>query len=556
MIIWIQIALFAIVVILTFLMEGYFQIQTRHDKEISENIRLQDEVRKLEDRLDGDAVLVREMMYTVTGKKNLWSSDRDKQYFAKKEIQKNMSGKRVIYEDMELLFVARKDDFFLRVNNPSVIGRASINYRDYMVEHMEEMGSISQGRQWLIRNINGNNYCFLIGCYIAEDIYVGVGIQCSDLFEDIRLPFLESGGSVRISDIQGNYDLSGNGQMKSMSTIHVEGTSQETGLSVEGDMRDNSMEYIYNTTTAGILLLGILCIVSVTVQNMLLRKVIVAPVTELADKVKNITVDDNKMFEITLKSGCETQEIDILKKALNYLLKEVIAAKLQLYEKKMREQERELRMLRAQLRPHFYLNSIMTVNSMTYQNRNEDIREYLARFSDYMRYMMKIHTDMIPLKQELTHIRNYVDMQEIKFPSSVLAVIDCPKELENVAVPHLLLYTVIENSFKYAMNLQDTLLLFITCETFQNDNFDGYRVTVEDNGPGFTEEKLFMYNREQIVEERKEESHIGLSNVKRSLFLQYQRSDLLKLTNVSPHGAKIEIYIPKEKKNGIESNDC
>ena len=316
------------------------------------------------------------------------------------------------------------------------------------------------------------------------------------------------------------------------------------------------MEYIYNTTTAGILLLGILCIVSVTVQNMLLRKVIVAPVTELADKVKNITVDDNKMFEITLKSGCETQEIDILKKALNYLLKEVIAAKLQLYEKNMREQERELRMLRAQLRPHFYLNSIMTVNSMTYQNRNEDIREYLARFSDYMRYMMKIHTDMIPLKQELTHIRNYVDMQEIKFPSSVLAVIDCPKELENVAVPHLLLYTVIENSFKYAMNLQDTLLLFITCETFQNDNFDGYRVTVEDNGPGFTEEKLFMYNREQIVEERKEESHIGLSNVKRSLFLQYQRSDLLKLTNVSPHGAKIDIYIPKEKKNGIESNNC
>lgn len=556
MIIWIQIALFATVVILTFLIGGYFQIQTRHDKEISENIRLQDEVRKLGDRLDGDAVLVREMMYTVTNKKNLWSSDRDKQYFAKNEIQKNMSDKRVIYEDMELLFVARKDDFFLRVKNPSVIGGASINYCDYMVEHMEEMGSISQGRQWLIRNINGNNYCFLIGCYIAEDIYVGVGIQCSDLFEDIRLPFLESGGSVRISDIQGNYDLSGNGQMKSMSTIHVEGTSQETGLSVEGDMRDNSMEYIYNTTTAGILLLGILCIVSVTVQNMFLRKVIVAPVTELADKVKNITVDDNKMFEITLKSGCVTQEIDILKNALNYLLKEVIAAKLQLYEKKMREQERELRMLRAQLRPHFYLNSIMTVNSMTYQNRNEDIREYLACFSDYMRYMMKIHTDMIPLKQELTHIRNYVDMQEIKFPSSVLAVIDCPKELENVAVPHLLLYTVIENSFKYAMNLQDTLLLFITCETFQNDNFDGYRVTVEDNGPGFTEEKLFMYNREQIVEERKEESHIGLSNVKRSLFLQYQRSDLLKLTNVSPHGAKIEIYIPKEKKNGIESNNC
>ena len=127
MIIWIQIALFATVVILTFLIGGYFEIQTRHDKEISENIRLQDEVRKLEDRLDGDAVLVREMMYTVTGKKNLWSSDRDKQYFAKNEIQKNMSGKRVIYEDMELLFVARKDDFFLRVNNPSVIGRSRLS---------------------------------------------------------------------------------------------------------------------------------------------------------------------------------------------------------------------------------------------------------------------------------------------------------------------------------------------------------------------------------------------------------------------------------------------
>lgn len=72
--------------------------------------------------------------------------------------------------------------------------------------------------------------------------------------------------------------------------------------------------------------------------------------------------------------------------------------------KRCGSRKEKLRMLRAQLRPHFYLNSIITVNSMTYQNRNEDIREYLACFSDYMRYMMKIHTDMIPLKQELKHI--------------------------------------------------------------------------------------------------------------------------------------------------------
>ena len=212
----------------------------------------------------------------------------------------------------------------------------------------------------------------------------------------------------------------------------------------------------------------------------------------------------------------------------------------------------ELRQLRAQLRPHFYLNAIMTINSMTYQDRNADIREFLSCLSDHMRYMFRITTGMVRLEDELKHVENYVDMQEIKFPSSVLLMTECPPELSRMEIPHLILYTVVENALKHAMDLSERLVLLIHCELLETEEFVGYRVVIEDNGPGFSQETIQLYNGEAILQDDGGR-HIGLSNVKRSLQLQYKRKDLLILSNTAPKGARIEIRIPQERK---DEDDC
>ena len=111
----------------------------------------------------------------------------------------------------------------------------------------------------------------------------------------------------------------------------------------------------------------------------------------------------------------------------------------------------------------------------------------------------------------------------------------------------MIIFTVIENAFKFAMNLYDTLILLILCEEIREDGFQGFRVIIEDNGDGFSEDQLNKFHIGNEVEEKQDGKHIGLSNIKKTLELQYGRKDLLRLSNATPHGARVEIWIPDEK---------
>ena len=55
-------------------------------------------------------------------------------------------------------------------------------------------------------------------------------------------------------------------------------------------------------------------------------------------------------------------------------------------------------------------------------------------------------------------------MQKIKFPDSIVSYISCQEEVYEQQVPHLMLYTIAENAFKYAMGYQMPLILFVQCE--------------------------------------------------------------------------------------------
>ena len=91
------------------------------------------------------------------------------------------------------------------------------------------------------------------------------------------------------------------------------------------------------------------------------------------------------------------------------------------------------------------------------------------------RYMMRIRESRVKLGEELEHVENYVKMQEIRFPGSILLVTECPEKLNEIRVPHLLLHTIVENVFKHAMSLTETLMLMISCREIEENGFRGVR---------------------------------------------------------------------------------
>ena len=189
---------------------------------------------------------------------------------------------------------------------------------------------------------------------------------------------------------------------------------------------------------------------------------------------------------------------------------------------------------------------------MTYQNRLEDIRSYIQALARYIRYMLNIQSPMIAISAELTHIENYIKMQDLRFPESVKASYHCDKAISETEIPFLMLFTVVENSFKHAMNLYSTMELNIICEPYSEDGFSGIRLIVEDNGDGYTPEVLEQFSG-PVPEDLPAKDHLGLSNVQYTLRYVYRRSGLLRLSNLE-HGARTEILIPAEVKQ-IETTD-
>ena len=110
-------------------------------------------------------------------------------------------------------------------------------------------------------------------------------------------------------------------------------------------------------------------------------------------------------------------------------------------------------------------------------------------------------------------------------------------------MPFLVLFSLVENSFKHAMTLVDTMQVTITGDRYEEEGFTGVRLVEEDNGRGFTGEALREL-AEAETDDPYAKEHLGLTNVRYSMNLIYGRDDLLRLSNRPEGGAHIELLIP------------
>ena len=144
------------------------------------------------------------------------------------------------------------------------------------------------------------------------------------------------------------------------------------------------------------------------------------------------------------------------------------------YDSEIKRQQNQLKMLRAQVKPHTFLNAINTINNMTYTGKPEDIRKYIAAFASFTRYMLYKAKDWTTVEDEIKNIDSYAKMQQIRFPESIEIIYDVPAEILPEQIPYLILFSLVQNSFKHAMTLIDKTYIMISGEYYEEENFKGF----------------------------------------------------------------------------------
>lgn len=277
------------------------------------------------------------------------------------------------------------------------------------------------------------------------------------------------------------------------------------------------------------------------------RKEIAVPMQHMVSDIERIK---NGEYENRVRGNFKTQEFQMLKEATNQMVDEIVNLKIQSYEKRIELQDMELKSVKLQIRPHFFLNALTTISSLSSQKKFDEINTYINSLSKNVRYMFRAGLRTVSVKEEINHVKNYFEMQELKYPGCVFYLIDLPKELEEWEIPRMLIHTFIENVFKHAVSLDNTLtvLIKISRQTYQNE--DMLLIEIEDDGKGYPNEVLEYMNGNLGISNDTGKK-VGLWSIKRMLELMYEREGLIHLENLTPSGCLNKIYVPKNPKHKL-----
>ena len=204
----------------------------------------------------------------------------------------------------------------------------------------------------------------------------------------------------------------------------------------------------------------------------------------------------------------------------------------QLTELKLREAR--LKLLQGQIHPHFLFNILNNLYSLVKKDteRSRKVILHISELLDYMLY--ECEKDRVPLVRELDFIRNYLDLERLRFAGKFNVSVDF-HEQNNIFIAPLILFPFVENAFKHGLRNHPDGFVHIVVKHKENVMIFSVKNSVSKN----SEDKYLQ----------RESSGIGLRNIQERLDLIYQDAyDLKIIRNQESFKVKLIIYLNDERK--------
>ena len=141
----------------------------------------------------------------------------------------------------------------------------------------------------------------------------------------------------------------------------------------------------------------------------------------------------------------------------------------------------------------------------------KEIEELTILTSDYLRYLLMVDQDFSPLDKEIQHIKDYLEIQRIRYGEHIDFALTFDEQLHDALVPSLLLQTFVENTIKHGFSFQDGIAIDLSLQKRMVEEKPYIEICVKDNGPGFTPEILEKLKNMGIINVRRRAHHIGIT---------------------------------------------
>ncbi len=112
--------------------------------------------------------------------------------------------------------------------------------------------------------------------------------------------------------------------------------------------------------------------------------------------------------------------------------------------------EAELRVLKAQINPHFLFNSLNTIRALVNEHPDR-AQEAVLHLSLLLRAALQSESMLRPLREELGTVRHYLELEKLRFEERLSVHINIPAGMMDVPVPTMLVQILAENAVKHGI---------------------------------------------------------------------------------------------------------
>lgn len=209
-------------------------------------------------------------------------------------------------------------------------------------------------------------------------------------------------------------------------------------------------------------------------------------------------------------------------------------------DEKEKQRIAELSALSAQINPHFIYNTLDSISWILLMKNDTETYKIIYALANFFRIALHGGMEVITVEKELTHLKSYLIIQNMRFPDKFEVTYDISDEIMPLKMLKIILQPIVENSIKHGFDKM-TEGGKISVKGFLTDNGD-IKFVISDNGCGMDFDPLTTK-----LKPKKGSSGYGISNINKRLKLACGEGYGLKFISEKGKGTTVEILIKPQK---------
>lgn len=207
-------------------------------------------------------------------------------------------------------------------------------------------------------------------------------------------------------------------------------------------------------------------------------------------------------------------------------------------QEQIRLRSMELALIQAQINPHFLYNTLDAIVWLIETGKNDQAIEMVSSLSTYFRSFLSNGKDIIPLGEEIQHVRSYLEIQQVRYKDILAYDFLTDPSLDRCLIPKMTLQPLVENAIYHGIKPKRGISR-ITISSSRDGN--QVILKVADSGVGMNPEALQAL-RESL--ERDEGSGFGMKASYKRLRLMFGGGLKFDIESAENRGTEITIRIP------------